>query len=770
MRSTKRISLFFFSVIVFSFVVSLLPGLAAFAATDPYKVGYDTNNVAGSLPKKIGTFLANQESAEYDSFTDGYDLQKDETAALKEYWKRDLCDRTSDAGDGGIGHPTFLGLLFKLVGDSPSSNIKEATVSYEASQIKPEMVPHTDYDCFPPGWEDVYSEAAWHNYQRAVGTFSCGRFDVTCAIEKALRQWISDGIKTGLTWIMNIATGSGSGGDFQACRVGSGQDVNIDDRGGAPVGKTGGYTADPNGTVDKEIDAGFTQEQMANCDAALNTYYALDNVGTPKSGNGDGQLVAIGLKGETPGADGRFDTPPEVGSGIMTVNSKGTLDFFDKSKNIGIIIAVGMLVGAVIQTMVQQKPQLLFRVILIQLPLFGISLLALPVLTKNFMAFIDGVSYYLADNSQRDIQRVALSIGVNVGDAIANNTEATAVGAGAVGAGGAALAAQWAGISVAGAPLMASIMQGSLIVLGLIGVAFLIQALGLWALMQFREASIVLVFAVIPLSMSASIWPTLTRTANKFIKLLASLIVAKIPIVLALSMGLHFLGEWAKGKVAETADALEKVNTASTMANIPQGGNRVLIMGMAIFALAFLAPTFVITLFDAVGEMGGSLASRMHSGAGRSGLMYASQAAGLKGMPGMLTGNKVAKAKAAKAQAGGSRAGNGGVVPGANPEKKGRFGTEGSVSKDGTRTGDSVAGGRAAPDGPQGARPSASRDTSSSTSSSSSSTRSSSGGAGQGPQGARGWEGKDGKDGKDAGDPSNPWSNKTGPTKGGKLS
>lgn len=750
MRSPKRIAQFFLAIIAFSFIMSALP---AFAETDPYKLGYDQNDIAGSLPTKISAFVKGGD--QYDAYTDGYDLQKDEKEKLSDFTNYDLCDRTE--ADNGLGHPTFLGMLFKLVGDSDTTDIDEATISYENSQIKPEMVPKTDYDCFPSGWREKYSAAAWHNYQRAHGTYQCGRFDVTCAIEQALRNWISDAIQTGLTWIMNIATGSGSGGNFQACRVGANQDVDIDNP---------DYINDQNGTVDRNIDAGFTHEQMANCDAALNTYYALDKVETPKGDSRDGQLVAIGLKGEPTGSDGKFDRPPEIGSGETSINSDATRMFFSKSANIGIILAVGMLVGAVIQAMVQSKPQLLFRAIIIQLPLFGISLLAVPVLTKNFMAFIDGVSYYLADNSQRDIQRVALAIGVHVGDAFANGAEtienngAAVAGGGAVAAGGAIVAASTTG------PLLASLMQGSLIVLMLIGFAFLVQALGLWALMQFREASIVLVIAVIPLSMSASIWPTLTRTANKFIKLLASLIVAKIPIVMALSMGLHFIGEWAKPHLAQVVTTSGTVSTSAAMTNIPQGGNRILIMGMAIFCLAFLAPTFVITLFDAIGEMGGSLASRMHSGAGRSGLMYASQAAGLKGMPGMLTGNKLAKAKAERKATGDPSKAD--IAAGIKQRKvsdavNAKMGTPGGGDSSGPSGGESS---------------NTSTESSSSTNSSTNSTgpqgsRPKEGGGAPGPagpQGARPLDGKDGKDGKDSNNPSNPWSNKSGPTKGGKLS
>ena len=611
MKARKRVSQLLLCVIAFSF-----------AAGTPYaSAGFDTS---GSLPS-ISEFVSDKGSDEYDEFTDGTDLQKDETAALKNWRDEDLCDRTS--ADGGISHPTFLGILFKLVGDADGTNIKEdvTVTDIKDAKIQPEDAFRTKYECWPQVWRDKYSSEDWKNYQRGKGVFDCGTLDVSCHIEEAVRGWVSDAIRVGLTWIMNIATGSGSG-TMQACRLGADQVTDVNGK-----------------TPYNDIRTKFTREDIAACDKALDDYYALGQNNTTLESH---HAYAIGLKAEPKTEDGKYDAPLVRGTGDTSINSDSAKVFFSKSANIGMIIAVAMLIGAVIQSMIQQKPQLLFRVIIIQIPLFGIALVAAPILVKDFMAFVDGVSYYLASTSQNDINNVANSVGMSAGN-ISEEATGAVIGIGGAVKGGAVLVNAGVGataLPLAGGLLM-SLGQGILLIFGIVGIIFLMQVLGLWALMQFREASILLVYAVLPLSLSASIWPALTRTANKFIKLLVSLIVAKIPIVMALSMGLHLLSEWAVDP-NHGADVVIRSGDSS--------GNRVLILGMAIFGLAFVAPTFIITLFDAIGEMGGSLASRMHTGAGRSALMYSSQAAGLKGVLGAATGGHFTKARKQVAEGKGS--------------------------------------------------------------------------------------------------------------------
>lgn len=693
MKRRKRIAQFFLCIIAFSIVSSALPSVAAFALPESKEVKVDSvkqvqtqietklnspslfalnttglkssvkagdpyipipDNIVGSLPTTIKQFFYGGKafnSDKYIAFHGGEDkptLQKDELKALKNFVTTDMCDRTDEAAYsiGGVGvgggHPAFLGLLFKLVGqlDDPDIDVTKATVAtYEEAIIKPEYTPYTDYDCFPSAWKKKYpTEGSWHNYQRAVGSLKCGTLDVGCRIEQLLRKWVAEGMKTGMTWIMNIATGSGGGGDFKVCRPGIDQDVSTSDRNGAVDPVTGErftneYTESDNrdALIDDNIDAGFTADTVAQCNAVLEDYYsdAMSSNSTPS--NPDGQLLA----------SGKIDGDHALLASGSSVTSDTTTIFFQKSTNIALVIAVGMVVGAVIQAMVQQKPQLLFRALIVHLPLFGIALIALPVLTKNLMAAIDGISYYMADSSQRDIVRVANAVGTDLANIAKNNAgtinTVTAGTAGTLGAAGVVSAGVVSipilGATVAGGgQLIIGLLQLSAFILIILTAAFFFQAIGLWALMQFREASILLVLAAMPISMSASIWPALARSANKFIRLLVSLIVAKIPIVMSLSMGLHYMAEWARDPANNVSTTISSGNTSAS---------RVLVMGMAIFGLAFFAPTFILTLFDAAGEMQQSLASRMHSGLGRTGLMYSSQAAGMNGAAGLMGGRRL---------------------------------------------------------------------------------------------------------------------------------
>ena len=49
----------------------------------------------------------------------------------------------------------------------------------------------------------------WKNYQNSQGTASCGTFEVGCHVEKMLKDWLRKAIVMGMTWIIDIATGSG---------------------------------------------------------------------------------------------------------------------------------------------------------------------------------------------------------------------------------------------------------------------------------------------------------------------------------------------------------------------------------------------------------------------------------------------------------------------------------------------------------------------------------------------------------------------------------
>lgn len=603
MKNTKFAAKLLLFVITFSIATSLLPVIGAFAnmgETKPAikKAAHKTALIellgqkpesksevvtavkteassSGSKPvEEVERIITKKLSKAGEG--DFEDIKEEEVNAIKNKATTDMCDRHNNAVSG----PKFIEDLLFLVGDSSSrsegiSNVKAAT--WEDMLIQPEMVPFTQYDCFPEQWKKKYSEQEWSDFQNLNGTKSCGTFELTCHVEQLLKSWIRSAIVTGMTWILDIATGSGSGDAATACRPGRGAD----------------------GSIDSQASEGFTRSQAIQCSNFLRNYYAMPEVGHSNS-HTEGQLIAIGLQQER-NPDSNYTSHlgnAAEGSGATSINYESEATFYGKSSSIGYIIAVAMVIGAVIQAMIQSKPAVIFKVVIIYIPIFGLSLWMAPTLSKYLLEFTDGIAYFMADNSSHDISNVAGAFGMTVGTAVKENY------------GGAGVATIVAG------GLMMDIMSKALMLLLIVAGVFILQGIALWALMMFREASILMVLALLPISLSMAIWPSLAKISHKFIKLLVSLIISKIPIVMSLSMGINMLSEW-----------VDKHKDAAGGLGAGNDGMRQFVLAMAVFMIALAAPTFVISLFDAVGDMGQVLGGKLHTGAFRT----AQQVAGIKG-------------------------------------------------------------------------------------------------------------------------------------------
>ena len=584
---------------VFSVFTTLLPAVSAFASTNTKKETvvvkkdtlnqiYNLNTVNSGIKTVIKTgstpvdqayvndrLIKVKDKDEYKSIKD------DEREALRNLHDTDMCDRHAGGflSIGAANDPKFLEMLLFLVGDASGPKFDDITKNKLSDfNLQPEMVPSTAYSCFPDAWRTKYkTKEDWKNYQNSQGTASCGTFEVGCHVEKMLKDWLRKAIVMGMTWIIDIATGSGSGEAADVCR--------------------------PNrleGSADDEQSSevkGFDASTASACSNYLEQYYASPSNSEHSNMQGK-KMLASGTSMRA--AD------PERGTGQISINDNSVKLFFGKSTQIGLMIALIMVIGAVIQGMVQSKPVIIFKVVFIYVPLFGLSLFLAPVLTKNFLQIIDGIAYYMADNSAQDIHNIAGAFGT-AGASAALGAPGSAVSAAA----NANPALQVAAVAFAPAypALMSEMMGKAMMFLGIVVLAFVFVTLALWALMMFREASILMVFAMLPIALSMTIWPVLAKVAQKFIKLLSSLIISKIPIVMALSLGINMLSVWVEDHKDEAGGLGEG-----------SGGMRTFVLSIAIFMIALAAPTFVITLFDAIGDMAQTMGSKLHTGAVRGAL------------------------------------------------------------------------------------------------------------------------------------------------------
>jgi hypothetical protein len=606
MKNIKTVSKILLFIMVFSIFATILPAVDAYASTNTKKEIvvakketltqiYDLNNVNSGIKTaiKTGSTPVDQDSVDKklrdakddDKFKD---IKDDEREALGDLQGTDMCGRHDGGwiGLGSLNDSTYLEFLLFLVGDATGPKFEDVTKKTLADfNLQPEAVPSTAYKCFPDAWKEKYkTKAEWEAYQDEHGTKSCGTFDLGCKVEKLLKEWIREAIVAGMTWIMDIATGSGSGDAADACRPNRGDQ---------------GTTEGEHQTLDTsdEIPVGFTADQAQACDNFLARYYAMSDSSNAQNNDEGKQLLAAGPT---------LRAAPTPGSGDTSINSDSQTKFYGKSSTIALYLAMAMVIGGVIQGMIQSKPVIIFKVVFIYVPLFGMGIYLAPLFTKYLLELIDGLSYYMADNSARDIANVANGFGTTAAAAAGNVSAVQAVG---------------------GAVFLANMMGNAMSVLSIVVGTFLFVTLALWALMAFREAAILLVLALLPISLAMAIWPALAKIAQKFIKLLISLVVSKIPIVMALSMGLNMLSEWID---AHQTTASSVIGTADA-----SGGMRQFILALAIFMLALAAPTFVISLFDAVGDMAQTMGSKVHTGAARSAI----QASSLKANMGAQLGS-----------------------------------------------------------------------------------------------------------------------------------
>lgn len=623
MIKNKFAAKFLLFIMVFSTVSSILPAIGAFANTnkvktvvvdkktqtlnDIYKVTTGSTAVksAGSTPVTQASVITLLDDAEKDGKK--FDMiGKDERAALEDLENTDMCGRHDGGwiGLGSLGDSTYLEMLLFLVGDASGAKFDKVTKKSLAEfNLKPDMVPSTNYKCFPKEWKEAYpTKDVWQAHQEALGKRSCGTFEMDCKVEKMIKQWLRRGIVMGMTWILDIATGSGSGEAADACRpnrsTGSGADV-IDSN-----DLVKGFDAASAGKCDSFLKKYYAQGTIVNHDEGTQELAAGTSIkvaGNPMSpastSNPNGGRTSGGHM--SPASTSASDAAAAARSekGATSVNYKSTKLFYGKSSSIAFFLAMAMIIGAVIQGMVQGKPVVIAKVVLIYVPIFGFGIFLAPTLTKYMLEFIDGISYYMADNSAADINNIAGAFGT------------TAAG-GIMGAPGAAGALGTAGALAMGG-LMADLMGKAFMALVIIVGAFIFVSLALWALMMFREASILMVLALLPIALSMAIWPALAKIAQKFIKLLMSLIVSKVPIVMALSMGINMLSQWVIDHPAPAG------GVGSGAPGTDAGGMRAFVLATAIFGIALAAPTFVITLFDAVGDMAQTMGSKLHTGAVR---------------------------------------------------------------------------------------------------------------------------------------------------------
>jgi hypothetical protein len=183
--------------------------------------------------------------------------------------------------------------------------------------------------------------------------------------------------------------------------------------------------------------------------------------------------------------------------------------------------------------------------------------------------------------------------------------------------------------------------------------------LALWMVLFVREGLIYLVAALAPLSFAARVWPALRGVTRRTVELLAALIVSKLPIGIALSVGFAALG--GVGATTGAPPDPAGANTASEFGTF--------IAGIAIFGIAAFMPYLVWKLLPMA--EGALVAQGVASGPHRAvqtGVQYgyyAQRSFGrLTGAPTALTaGPDTVSVRSGPAAAGGGGAGGGGTMP-----------------------------------------------------------------------------------------------------------
>lgn len=310
---------------------------------------------------------------------------------------------------------------------------------------------------------------------------------------------------------------------------------------------------------------------------------------------------------------------------------------FDREYNkyvlIAIMLMVPMLIAAALQSVISAKPFLLFKSVVIMIPVTFLSIAIAPRVTRQLMAIVDGFCAIVLRDTRADMQGFFGSSAVTIG--------------------GAALSV----------PLLIPFL--------LVGLVFAFAAILVWFVLSMREASVALIAVFLPIAFAASIWPALSKWALRAIKLLIAAIISKVFIVGAISLGIGvFSGSSAGGQLSFSH----------------------LIYGSTIFFIAAFSPHLVMKFFD---EIGDAINAAGGTGALSRGLSVGGNANGIRslvganGVAGMLAGRSGGGGGIGGGEGGGGSAASiGGVLgstmasnaPGATPTSVGAGGSRGAIA------------------------------------------------------------------------------------------
>jgi hypothetical protein len=146
------------------------------------------------------------------------------------------------------------------------------------------------------------------------------------------------------------------------------------------------------------------------------------------------------------------------------------------------------------------------------------------------------------------------------------------------------------------------------LVIFLLGLGTLLAALVIFIELVIRAALIYVVVGLCPLAFAALLWPVTRSVLRRILELLAALILSKVVIALALSIGAAALGGAGTSGTASsplvapgapTADATTAPTPGSDAATVTTAAG-VLLAGLATFAVACFSPFVVLRLFPAV--------------------------------------------------------------------------------------------------------------------------------------------------------------------------
>ena len=147
------------------------------------------------------------------------------------------------------------------------------------------------------------------------------------------------------------------------------------------------------------------------------------------------------------------------------------------------------------------------------------------------------------------------------------------------------------------------------LVILLLGFGTLLAALVIFVELVIRSALIYVVVGLCPLAFAALLWPVTRGVLRRILELLAALILSKVIIALALSIGAAALGGAGTGATTtEPTLVAPGTQPATAGSPTPSGSDAatvtaaagVLLAGLATFAVACFSPFVVLRLFPAV--------------------------------------------------------------------------------------------------------------------------------------------------------------------------